>query len=33
VLSAVIIVLLADVLWHATKAAIDRKLAEVEAPG
>jgi len=30
VLSAVIIVLIADVLWHATKTAIDRKLAEVE---
>src|SRR5271165_1208467 len=30
VLSAVIIVLVADVLWHATKTAIDRKLAEVE---
>ena len=30
VLSAVIIVLVADVLWHATKTAIDRKLAEIE---
>src|SRR5258705_8735757 len=30
VLSAVIIFLIADVLWHATKAAIDHKLAEVE---
>jgi moderate conductance mechanosensitive channel len=30
VLSAVIIVLIADVLWHGTKTAIDRKLAEVE---
>jgi transposase len=30
VLSAVIIALIADVLWHATKTAIDRKLAEVE---
>jgi small-conductance mechanosensitive channel len=29
-LSAVVIVLIADVLWHATKTAIDRKLAEVE---
>jgi moderate conductance mechanosensitive channel len=29
VLAAVIIVLIADVLWHATRAAIDRKLAEV----
>jgi small-conductance mechanosensitive channel len=29
-LSAVIILLVADVLWQATKAAIDRKLAEVE---
>ena len=29
VLSAVIIVLVADVLWHAMKAAIDRRLAEV----
>jgi small-conductance mechanosensitive channel len=30
VLSAVVILLVADVLWHAIKAAIDRKLAEVE---
>ncbi len=30
VLSAVIILLVADVLWHAIKAAIDRKLADVE---
>jgi small-conductance mechanosensitive channel len=30
VLSAVVILLIADLLWHATKAAIDRKLAEVE---
>jgi moderate conductance mechanosensitive channel len=30
VLSAVIIVLITDVLWHATKTAIDRKLAEVK---
>ena len=30
VLSAVIILLVADVLWRATRAAIDRKLAEVE---
>ena len=30
VLSAVIIVLIADVLWHATKTAIDRKLADVQ---
>jgi moderate conductance mechanosensitive channel len=30
VLSAVIIVLVADVFWHAVKTAIDRKLAEVE---
>jgi moderate conductance mechanosensitive channel len=30
VLSAVIIMLVADVLWHATKTAIDRKLAQVE---
>ncbi len=29
-LSAVIIVLVADVFWHAVKTAIDRKLAEVE---
>jgi small-conductance mechanosensitive channel len=29
-LSAVVIVLIADVSWHATKTAIDRKLAEVE---
>jgi small-conductance mechanosensitive channel len=30
VLSAVIVLLVADVLWQATKAAIDRKIAEVE---
>jgi hypothetical protein len=29
-LSAVIILLIADLVWHATKTAIDRKLAEVE---
>jgi moderate conductance mechanosensitive channel len=33
VLSAVIILLVADVLWHAIKAAIDRKLTEVANPG
>ncbi len=33
VLSAIIILLVADVLWHAMKAAIDRKLAEVADPG
>jgi moderate conductance mechanosensitive channel len=33
VLSAVIILLVADVLWHAMKAAIDRKLAEAADPG
>ena len=33
VLSAVIILLVADVLWHAIKAAIDRKLAEAADPG
>jgi len=33
VLSAIIILLVADVLWHATKTAIDRKLAEVADPG
>ena len=33
VLSAVIILLVADVLWHAIKAAIDRKLIEVANPG
>jgi small-conductance mechanosensitive channel len=32
-LSAVIILLIADVLWHAAKAAIDRKLAEAVDPG
>ncbi len=32
-LSAIIILLVADVLWHATKTAIDRKLAEVADPG
>src|SRR5215813_9224029 len=33
VLSAVIILLVADVLWHASKTAIDRKLAETADPG
>jgi small-conductance mechanosensitive channel len=33
VLSVVIIVLVADVVWHASKAAIDRKLAETKDPG
>ena len=33
VLSAIIILLVADVLWHAMKTAIDRKLAEVADPG
>jgi len=33
VLSAVVILLVADVLWHAIKAAIDRKLTEAAAPG
>ena len=33
VLSAVIILLVADVLWHAIKAAIDGKLAEAADPG
>jgi small-conductance mechanosensitive channel len=33
VLSAVVILLVADVLWHAIKAAIDRKLAEAADPG
>jgi small-conductance mechanosensitive channel len=33
VLSAVIILLVADVLWHAIKAAIDRKLAGAADPG
>ncbi|HKM73807.1 MAG TPA: mechanosensitive ion channel domain-containing protein, partial [Stellaceae bacterium] len=33
VLSAVVILLVADVLWHAMKAAIDRKLAEAADPG
>jgi moderate conductance mechanosensitive channel len=32
-LSAVIILLIADILWQATKAAIDRKLAEAVDPG
>ena len=32
-LSAIIILLVADVLWHATRTAIDRKLAEVADPG
>jgi small-conductance mechanosensitive channel len=33
VLSAIVILLVADVLWHAMKAAIDRKLAEATDPG
>jgi small-conductance mechanosensitive channel len=33
VLSAVVILLVADVLWHAIKAAIDRKLGEATDPG
>src|SRR5215472_12897204 len=33
VLSAIVILLVADVLWHAIKAAIDRKLAEAADPG
>jgi len=33
VLTAVVILLVADVLWHAIKAAIDRKLAEAADPG
>jgi moderate conductance mechanosensitive channel len=33
VLSAVVILLVADVLWHAMKAAIDRKLADAADPG
>ena len=33
VLSAVVILLVADVLWHAIKAAIDRKLVEAADPG
>ena len=33
VLSAVIVLLVADVLWHAIKTAIDRKLAEAADPG
>ena len=33
VLSAIIILLVADVLWHAMKTAIDRKLAETADPG
>jgi small-conductance mechanosensitive channel len=33
VLSAVVILLVADVLWHAMKTAIDRKLAESADPG
>jgi small-conductance mechanosensitive channel len=33
VLSAIIILLIADVLWHAMKTAIDRKLTEVADPG
>jgi moderate conductance mechanosensitive channel len=33
VLSAVVILLVADLLWHAARAAIDHKLAEVGEPG
>jgi small-conductance mechanosensitive channel len=33
VLSAVVILLVADILWHAAKATIDRKLAEAADPG
>ena len=33
VLSAAVVLLVADVLWHAIKAAIDRKLAEAGEPG
>jgi small-conductance mechanosensitive channel len=33
VLTAIVILLVADVLWHAIKAAIDRKLAEAGEPG
>src|SRR5262249_34738572 len=33
VLSAIVILLVADVLWHAVKAAIDSKLAEAADPG
>jgi hypothetical protein len=33
VLTAIVILLVADVLWHAIKAAIDRKLAEAADPG
>jgi moderate conductance mechanosensitive channel len=33
VLTAIVILLVVDVLWHATKAAIDRKLAEAGDPG
>jgi moderate conductance mechanosensitive channel len=33
VLTAIVILLVADVLWHAIKAAIDRKLAEAGDPG
>jgi hypothetical protein len=33
VLTPIIILLVADVLWHAIKAAIDRKLAEADDPG
>jgi small-conductance mechanosensitive channel len=33
VLSAIVILLVADVLWHTMKTAIDRKLAEVADPG
>src|SRR5215831_10365146 len=33
VLTAIVILLVADVLWHAIKAAIDRKLTEAGDPG
>ena len=33
VLTAIVILLIANVLWHAIKAAIDRKLADVGDPG
>jgi moderate conductance mechanosensitive channel len=33
VLTAIVILLVADVLWHAIKAAIDRRLAEAGDPG
>ena len=32
-LTAIVILLIANVLWHAIKAAIDRKLADVGDPG